>query len=457
MAVLDGLAIGCERHPVAHLRADREGGRPAENPGALPPDTGRTAATVSPADTTGPADPGRRIEVAATHLERVHAKLVRHMVDDALHAKNALRAAKPAKGGVGLRVGAAAVRGDAHIGDVIGVVGVAHGAKRHGLREVPGHPAAHGLVEDDGGDAPLVVEAGAVVDAEIVPLAGKHEIVVAVIDRLRRHPGRPGRQRRDDGRKVALALLAAEGPAHAPCLDGDLVASHPKTVGHLVLDLAWMLRRAVHAKIAVLVGHGKRGLPLKIEMLLPADLDAPGDLPLRHGKRAVGVAALHDGRRAKPGRLAHGRVDVEDGGKRLVLDAGPAKRLARVAHGARHDGEHGLAKIAYDVACEHRVVAMHRAAVVHARNVLVGEHGEHALMRARVVKPHALDARMGVRALADKHDGGVSRRSYVVDIDGTPAHMKMRAVMVARRANAVGHAGTARVGPNTGHGTGHGT
>ena len=75
---------------------------------------------------------------------------------------------------------------------------------------------------------PLPVETDVVVDLEIVTLAGHGEVVVAVGPDLGRTSGLLGDQGRHHGEEIALGLLAAEGAAHTPHLDGDGIGRHPQ-------------------------------------------------------------------------------------------------------------------------------------------------------------------------------------------------------------------------------------
>ena len=123
-----------------------------------------------------------------------------------------------------------------------------------------------------------------------MPLAGQHEIIIAVIDRLGRPTGDMRRQRRQDGRKIALAFLATKGPAHAARLDSHGIVRQAEAVSHLVLDLGRVLRRAMQRHVPVLARNGERRLPLEREMLLPTDLDTARQRMLRAGKRRIRTA-----------------------------------------------------------------------------------------------------------------------------------------------------------------------
>ena len=123
----------------------------------------------------------------------------------------------------------------------------------------------------------------AVVDPEVVALAGHDHVVVAVEPELARPAGLAGAERRQRRPLRRLALLAAETAAHPAHLDGDGVAVERRALGDDVLHLARVLGRGVDDHVAVLAGDGERDLAFEIEMLLSADAEFAGDLLRRAG------------------------------------------------------------------------------------------------------------------------------------------------------------------------------
>ncbi len=118
------------------------------------------------------------------------------MVEHPLDPHHALRPAEAAEGGGGLGVGLPAVALDPHMVEQIGVVGMQHRPVRHRQRQVL-RPAAAGVLHELDAEKPaLGIRPGAVVDAEVVALAGHHHVVVAVVAHLGRPPGRRGPPRR---------------------------------------------------------------------------------------------------------------------------------------------------------------------------------------------------------------------------------------------------------------------
>jgi hypothetical protein len=69
---------------------------------------------------------------------------------------------------------------DAHRRIEVGVVGVEHGAVVHAEREIGGDAAAGQEIHFDRAQRAVGLEAGVVVDAEIMALAGHDHVVVPV-------------------------------------------------------------------------------------------------------------------------------------------------------------------------------------------------------------------------------------------------------------------------------------
>ena len=104
---------------------------------------------------------------------------------------------------------------DLQVRKVVAVVDMQHRAVVDRAGVVGAVAAARGQHHVQAQDAPAVIEAAVVVDAEVVALAGDDHVVVAIgaqLDRaLQLERGQRGALREDAG----VALLAAERPAHA--------------------------------------------------------------------------------------------------------------------------------------------------------------------------------------------------------------------------------------------------
>ena len=120
------------------------------------------------------------VEIQLADLERVLAERIGDLLDDALGDDHALRPAEAAKGGVGDRVGLQRLGGEIYIRVEIGVVGMEQRAVGDRAGEVGGKAAAGGEVAFDRMDAAVLVEADVVVDDEVVALAGRDHVLVAV-------------------------------------------------------------------------------------------------------------------------------------------------------------------------------------------------------------------------------------------------------------------------------------
>ena len=146
-------------------------------------------------------------------------------------------------------------------------------------------------------------------------------------------------ERRDRGPLRGLRLLAAERAAHAADFHGHIADRHVEHVRHQMLHLARVLCGGVDQHIAVLARDGERHLPFQIEMLLPADVDAPGQAQRRAGECGICIAALHDlGRQHE----TLGRQRLVDGQDRLqdfILDHRPGRGLPRQRYAAGGDAE----------------------------------------------------------------------------------------------------------------------
>ena len=165
------------------------------------------------------------------------------VIHDPLDPDHALGAAKAAKGGGALGIGAQAMRFNAHIGQEIGIVGVQHGPIRHGQRQILRPAAAGVLHKGDALDHASGVHTHAVIYAEIMPFAGDDHVIVPVIAHLGWSSGRRGHDGAGDGQRVALAFLAAKAAAHATGFDPHIVHGLAQGIGHLVLNLSRVLGR----------------------------------------------------------------------------------------------------------------------------------------------------------------------------------------------------------------------
>ena len=368
--------------------------------------------------------------------------MARDLVQDVLDGEHALRPAEPAKRGVRLRVRLAAVRDDAHVRQVIAVVGVHHGPVVDRPREVGGEPAPRGEHQLEPENPAGRIEADVVVEEVVVALAGDHDVVVPVVAHLDRTPETPARDRRRAGGQPALRLLAAEPAAHAPTFDRHPVGADAQRVRHLLLRLARVLRRVVHEDPAVLARHREGDLALQVELFLPADAP-PARQPVRGGGQGgARVAALERHGRQHERALRERILDREDGRELLVLDARQPRRAARLVDRRRDDEEDRLADVLDLLGRENRIVVHDRADVIAARDVCRGIDGDHPGRRAH--RREIERAQPRVRTLREP-ERAMQRPPWladVIDVGCLACHVQMSALVANGISHAPRHAGS---------------
>ena len=177
------------------------------------------------------------VEIGEADIQRVAQHCRCDPVHDPFCQHHALWPAKAAEGSVRHRVRLRAQRGQLKAGVEIGIVGVEHGAIVDRPAQVVAIAAAAGHGAFDARDPTGVIEADGIVDAEVVALAGEHEVVIPVEAEPDRATGALHPQRCDHGERGCLGFLAAKGAAHAADFDGDLSRTDPQRSGGKVLNL----------------------------------------------------------------------------------------------------------------------------------------------------------------------------------------------------------------------------
>ena len=198
-------------------------------------------------------------------------------------------------------------------------------------------------------------------------LAGHDHIFVAVEPALRRASGDMGGECSEASPLRRLALLAAEGAAHAAALAHHFGIGDAQHLGDNVLHFGWVLGRAVNGHTAMLLGHRHAHLAFEIEMLLAADEEGFLDPTRRGFERLRDIAALEFiGRQhvlgfhchrivGRNGRRLDGDLDLTESGRAPCL-------IARFCH----DGEDYLAVKLDRATGEDGIVAERWAAIVDA-------------------------------------------------------------------------------------------
>ena len=382
----------------------------------------------------------RRVVVGLPHLERVAAERVGDLVDDALHPDHALWPAEAAKRRRRLGVGLEPVALDPDVGQVVGVVGVQHRAVGDRQAQVLRPAAAHVVQHVEPEDAPGLVEARAVADAQVVALAGDDEIVVAVVAHATGTAGRARRHGAGDGERVALALLAPEAAAHPAHLDPDCRHRRIQRLGHLVLDLGRMLRRGMDEHAVVILRQRQGGLSLQVEVLLTADLDLAVDGARAAGEGGGGVALDVDPRPVlEPAVGGERLLDRQDGFERLDLDPPLSRGAPRRQMAGGDDEIDRLAEVEHVVDRQERLVMRRGADVIGVRQITRRQHRDHTRRVAHAVEVEARDPatrHVGQTEAEVQRPGG---RGNVVDVARGAGDVQRGGVMGqgARNAHAV--------------------
>ena len=264
-------------------------------------------------------------------------------------------------------------------------------------------------------DAPLGVEAHLVVGDEVVAFPRQAHVVVAIEPDLARLAGEARAECRNRRPLRGLRLLAAERAAHAPGLHRDRGVRQVEHVREQMLQLARMLGRGMDLHVAVLARDRERDLAFEIEMLLAADAQLAFDALGAGGEREAGVVLAE---RIIRQDAAIGGERVVDGDERRTgrhFEFHEFRRAASLIAGFRHHRECDLTAEFDAVGDEHRIVMLHRADVVRARNVRRRQHRDYARRGAHRGQVHAKQLPGRDRHAADRDVQEPLGLAHVVD------------------------------------------
>ena len=327
------------------------------------------------------------VEVAPPQVVRAEPEQRRAAAQDVLDHEHPLRAPEAAERRLRGLVGARDPAGDPDVGDPVGVVDVAQRPGEHRLGQVEAPAAVGGQRRLEGLDPAVVVEADAPLGVEAVPLAGHGEVLGAVEAQPHRAAGEGGAECRDGGQAVRLHLLAAETPAHAQALHGDLGAAQRQHVGDDLLGLRGVLRAALHEDLAALVDVRESAVGLQVEVLLARELELAAEHVGRSGEAGGDVAALDGGLGALELLSRDGLPDGDQG--RLGGDPDDHRRGAQPGRlqGLPEHPAHRVAEVAHLVG-EQRLVVLDPG-VVDPGHVVGGEDADHARHGVRGLRRRA--------------------------------------------------------------------
>ncbi len=216
-----------------------------------------------------------------------------NIVHDALYRQHPLRPAEATKGRVGHGVGLEPFRQDFNIRQPIAIVGMEHRPVVDRGGQIDRGAAARGETQMQRQYMALRVETDIIGDAEGVPLARHHHVIVPVAAEfggaarfVRDQRGRRGEQSR-------LRFLATKGAAHAAYLHRHVGGAAMQHMGDQMLDFAGMLGGTEQMNLAIFARCRDSDLPLQIEMILPAHIEAASHAMGRAGQRSSSIAARH--------------------------------------------------------------------------------------------------------------------------------------------------------------------
>ena len=380
------------------------------------------------------------IEIGAAHIQRIERQDARDVVDQVFDRDRALRSTEAAKGGVRLRVRLPAQREDVDIFQIVGVVEVAERARRDGARQVGRVAGAKRHFDLRAKDSPVIAKADVVGIVAAVPLAGNHEVVVAVDAQFHRTL-QPLRGDGGDARKNRrLRFLAAEAAAHPPDFARHLVGRQVQRVRDDILHLGRMLRRTPQVDAIVFLRHSIRNLPLEVELFLAPDIPFAGDASRRARQRFRRITAHQMHRRQYVRALVLGLLRREDRRQDFIVDAcQPRRAPCRVVRIGEHR-EQRLPRVLDEAIGQDRVVVNDRAAIVDPWNIRGDEHVDHACRGADRCQVHSLQASVCLGAQAQRRIHGSRQFRNVVGVGRLAGDVQMRRLVRRRDAGCAFHA-----------------
>ncbi len=182
-----------------------------------------------------------------------------------------LRGAEPAEGAVGRRVGGHDAALDMDVGAVIRAARVEHAAREDDGAERAVRAAVHDDLDVLGDEPSIGRHAGAITHDGRVPLGGRGDVLVAVVDHAHRLADALSEERGVDGHDRGVVLLAAEAAARLGLGDDRLLVGKAERALERGVDVVGTLHRAGDPDPAVRPRLGDHGLVLDVELLLVAD------------------------------------------------------------------------------------------------------------------------------------------------------------------------------------------
>ncbi len=379
---------------------------------------------------------GLAVIVGLAHRQRVLAEETCDAVHDLFDGDHALRAAKATVGRVGRGVSLAAMAVDRGFAQIVGVVGVKHGAVDNRRGQVRRVAAVACQIQLYTLQTTLVVEAHVVLDVERVALAGHLHVFKTLQAHLGGLAGQPCNHGAQAGRARRLGFLAAKATTHAPHVDHDAVHRHAQYLGHQLLDFRGVLGRAIDNHAAVFSRHHRGYLGFQIKMFLTADvqvaLQTVGCACQRCGRVATFVRVAVEHKVFLTQRLNHiqHRLQV------LIFDNRRHCRLPGNVQIASSNGKHRLTDKLHRVDGQQRIAGQQRPDVLQPRNILMSNRNAYAVEGVAGRGVDADDSRVGTVGKTCIHMQLIGKLQAIIDIHRFAGHMFVGAVMLDAATDA---------------------
>ncbi|MNH07887.1 hypothetical protein D3C79_672890 [compost metagenome] len=267
---------------------------------------------------------------------------------------------------------------DGGVAQVVGVVGMEHGAVDNRRRQVRGAAAVTGQVKVDPVQATGVVKTDVILDVEGVTFAGHQHVFNPRQTHLGRLAGEVGDDRAQTGGAGGLGFLAAKTTSHAAHIDDNLVHRYVEHFGNQLLDFSRVLSRAVDDHSAVFGRHHRRDLGLQVKMLLAADVQGALNA-VRGARQGAGRVATLVGMAVEDEMFLAQRFDhIQHRFEVFVFDDCGHGGASGGVEIAGRNGNHRLADKLDLVDSQQRVARQQWADVFEAWNVFVGNGNAHA-------------------------------------------------------------------------------
>ena len=166
---------------------------------------------------------GLAVIVSLAHGQRVESQMAGDTVHDLFNGHHPLWPTKATVGGVRCGVGLATMAVDGRVAQVIGVVGMEHGAVNNRVGQVWRIATVARQVQLDPLQSALIIKADVIFDVKRMTLAGHHHVFHTRQAHFCRLASQPCHHCAQASRASGLCLLTAKASAHSTHVDDDFV------------------------------------------------------------------------------------------------------------------------------------------------------------------------------------------------------------------------------------------